>query len=163
MSSEATAVGRAHPLENRVPPPVLGLLVGGLMAAGAGVGPRLGAFLLVPSVLGALVAAGGWGLVAWGFRTFRAAGTTIDPVAVHRADALVTAGPFARSRNPMYVGFTLMLVGWAIALGSPLALLGPALFAAYLGRFQIPGEERALRARFGDSYLGYVRTVPRWL
>ena len=63
----------------------------------------------------------------------------------------------------MCLGFVSVAAGAAVALGSPLALLGPALLAVYLDRVQIPAEERALRARFGAPFESYLRTVRRWL
>jgi protein-S-isoprenylcysteine O-methyltransferase Ste14 len=105
----------------------------------------------------------GFSFVARAFRTFRAAGTTIDPVHVDRVSALVTSGVFGRTRNPMYVGFATMLVGWAAFLAVPWLLLGPALFVLFTARFQIVPEERAMRARFGDTYAAYASRVPRWL
>jgi protein-S-isoprenylcysteine O-methyltransferase Ste14 len=67
------------------------------------------------------------------------------------------------SRNPMYVGLLLLLAGWALHLSHPLALLGLPAFVAYMNRFQIAPEERALRAKFGPAYEDYARAVRRWL
>ena len=108
-------------------------------------------------------AASGLAFNAAGFRTIRRAGSTIDPTRPAAASALVTGGPFRISRNPMYVGFTLMLLAWAAWLQSPWALAGPVLFALYLGRWQIVPEERALRAKFGAAYADYEARVRRWL
>jgi protein-S-isoprenylcysteine O-methyltransferase Ste14 len=63
----------------------------------------------------------------------------------------------------MYVGDALILVGWAAHLGSIPALAGAALFIAYIGRFQIPAEERAMATLFGDGYDAYRRRVRRWV
>ena len=65
--------------------------------------------------------------------------------------------------NPMYLGLALILLGLAVYLASPWALLGPLVFAAYITRFQIVPEERALQTRFGAAYTAYRARVRRWL
>ncbi len=94
---------------------------------------------------------------------FRRQRTTVDPRYPERATTLVADGVYRWTRNPMYAGFVGLAPGAAVALGSPLALLGPGLLTVYLDRVQIPAEERALRARFGAPFESYVRTVHRWL
>jgi protein-S-isoprenylcysteine O-methyltransferase Ste14 len=94
---------------------------------------------------------------------FRRAGTTPDPVHVDRASTLVTTGVYAWTRNPMYVGLTLLLCAWACVLAAPWTAAGPPLFAAYITRFQILPEERALSERFGEAYAAYLRRVRRWI
>lgn len=95
---------------------------------------------------------------------FRRSRTTVDPRYPERASRLVTDGVYRVSRNPMYVAMLLGLVAWGLWLGrAPALLLGPAFFVAYLNRRQIPPEERALAAAFGEEYERYRRTVRRWL
>ena len=77
--------------------------------------------------------------------------------------ALVTDGPFARSRNPIYVAMTLALVGVAVALGSVWALGGPLAFVWVLDRSIVPWEEERLAAAFGETYAAYRAHVRRWL
>jgi protein-S-isoprenylcysteine O-methyltransferase Ste14 len=103
-------------LENRIPPPFVVFLVGATMGAASMLTKALPVPVGVRATVGLAIAAFGISFVARGFRTFRAAGTTIDPVNIDRASALVTTGVFGRSRNPMYVGFATMLVGWAAFL-----------------------------------------------
>jgi protein-S-isoprenylcysteine O-methyltransferase Ste14 len=150
-------------LDHRVPPPALmgaiALLMG--LLAWAAPGPAWPEFVRV-GVAGALATAG-LGFNAAGFRTIRRAGSTIDPTRPDAASALVVGGPFRISRNPMYVGFTLMLLAWAAWLQTPWAFAGPVVFALYLTRWQIVPEERALRAKFGASYAAYEARVRRWL
>lgn len=96
-------------------------------------------------------------------RAFRKADTTVDPVRIDRASALVTDGIYRVTRNPMYLSLTLMLVAWALWLGGPWVWAGPVLLALWLDRFQIRPEERAMSARFGAAYGAYRREVRRWL
>lgn len=148
-------------LETRIPPPVVLLAIGiamALLAGPAGTRPPA-AWLALAGVL--LVA--GMAVNAAGFRAIRRAGSTIDPIHPDAASVLVSHGVFRFSRNPMYVGFTLMLAAWAAWLPSAAAWLGPLLFVAYVDRFQIRPEERALTARFGAAYTAYAAQVRRWL
>jgi protein-S-isoprenylcysteine O-methyltransferase Ste14 len=94
---------------------------------------------------------------------FRQHKTTYHPQSVNEARALVTGGVFNYSRNPMYLAMALGLAGWAVYLASPFALLGLVFFVAYIQRFQIVPEERALAAKFGESYGVYRQRVRRWL
>jgi protein-S-isoprenylcysteine O-methyltransferase Ste14 len=75
---------------------------------------------------------------------------------------LITDGPFRYSRNPIYVGHSLIHVGASFLIDSawPLITLLPLLW--YLRRVVV-NEEARLRALFGDEYERYCRTVRRWL
>jgi protein-S-isoprenylcysteine O-methyltransferase Ste14 len=94
---------------------------------------------------------------------FRRGGTTVDPIHPDRASALVTDGPNALTRNPMYVGMAGVLLANAVRRGSVLGLLPVAAFVAYIDRLQIASEEAALREKFGSDYAAYCADVPRWL
>ena len=82
---------------------------------------------------------------------------------VERAQHLVVDGPNRLTRNPMYLGLTGLLLSHAIARRSPSALIPLAGFVWLIDRHQIPAEEKALEERFGQDYLDYKETVPRWL
>jgi protein-S-isoprenylcysteine O-methyltransferase Ste14 len=75
---------------------------------------------------------------------------------------LMTGGPYAISRHPMYVGELALWLGWAILYGSIPVLIGFAALGAVVARLA-PREERALDAKFGDVYRQYKARVPRWL
>lgn len=154
---------RKHPLENRVPPPLVVILIGVAMGVIAGLTPPFEIGSPVRFVGGGIAFALGVLLVVQGARTFWRNKTTINPVDLERASTLVTSGVFGYSRNPMYVGFTTMLVGWAICLAAPWALLGPVAFALFTNRFQIVPEERVMRAKFGQAYDDYCAQVRRWI
>lgn len=112
---------------------------------------------------GGLVAAVGVAIAVAALARFRDAGTTVDPMNPSKASQLVTGGVFRISRNPMYLGLTLLLVGWAIWLGSASPWLIPPLFVTLITAVQIIPEERALRQRFGEQYVSYQRSVARWI
>ena len=94
---------------------------------------------------------------------FRRAKTTINPLKPEASSALVVRGIYRWTRNPMYLAMLLVLIGWACIVGNVAALVMLPLFMAYLNRFQIGPEERALQARFGREFEEYKRTVRRWL
>ena len=94
---------------------------------------------------------------------FRKAGTTVNPLDPSKASRLVTDGVFRLSRNPMYLGLVLLLVGWGVWLGSASPWLVPPLFVIALTVVQIIPEEQALHRRFGEQYLSYRRKVARWI
>ncbi len=88
----------------------------------------------------------------------------MNPTKPDQASVLITAGIYGISRNPMYLGFLALLIGWSLYLANAVALiLVPIGFVAYMNRFQIAAEERALKALFGDEYVSYARRVRRWL
>lgn len=102
-------------------------------------------------------------LPALGVRRFRKAGTTVDPLHPERTSALVVRGIYSRTRNPMYLGFAFLLLGWAVWLGSAWSFLGLPLYILWMGRFQIGPEEAALEQLFGEAYREYMSRVRRWI
>jgi len=98
-----------------------------------------------------------------GALAFRRAKTTKNPMKPQAASSLVTAGVYKITRNPMYLGLALLLLGWAAFLWSAWALLGPVIFVGYISRFQIAPEERVLASLFGSEYSAYKANVRRWL
>jgi protein-S-isoprenylcysteine O-methyltransferase Ste14 len=76
---------------------------------------------------------------------------------------LLTGGAFHVSRNPMYLGFALLLLGVAAVLGSLSPLLIAAAFIVITDRWYIAFEERRMNARFGEAYRQYTQQTRRWL
>ena len=150
-------------LEHRVPPPLVGAITGALMLGVAWVAPALTLNLAWHLPIAVLIALAGLalGLVAVG--QFLRARTTVDPLDPGKASALVASGIYRFTRNPMYLGMATLLLAWAVYLSNVAALAGLALFIAYMNRFQIAPEERALRARFGEQFDAYCRRVRRWI
>ncbi|HSY06503.1 MAG TPA: isoprenylcysteine carboxylmethyltransferase family protein [Steroidobacteraceae bacterium] len=113
------------------------------------------------SWLGALPFGAGMALAAAGVGAFRLAGTPVIPFA--RPTALVTTGVYRVTRNPMYLGITLIFCGAAGMLGSVGALLPLPLLIWILQQGYIVREERLLAQLFGGDYLQYRHRVRRWL
>lgn len=150
-------------LELWLPPPLVAVLCIGLMlklawTLRAWQYPFTGRFMVA-----GLVATAGLALALAGVRALRRAHTTISPFSPHKTAVLVVDGIYARTRNPMYLGLALLLVGIAIALANPAALVGPALFVLWIDHFQIRPEERVLTERIGSVYTDYLASTPRWL
>jgi len=100
---------------------------------------------------------------AMGIIAFRSQGTTVDPMNPGKASHLVTKGIYRYTRNPMYLGMSLVLFGGFIRLGNPMGILSVLFFVSYLSRFQIKPEEKALKELFGEDYTAYCRKVNRWI
>ena len=106
------------------------------------------------------IAAGVWLNLA-ADRAFNARGTTVKPF--ERSTALLTEGVFAVSRNPMYLGMILILIGVAMLLGALSPFFVIAGFAAILETRFIPDEEKMPAETFGDDWLGYRTRTRRWI
>jgi protein-S-isoprenylcysteine O-methyltransferase Ste14 len=150
-------------LENRIPPPVVAAIFGLAMW---GISTR------VPGIEAGessrVIAASAFALIGVffciaGVISFRRAKTTVNPLKPETATSLVTSGIYQVSRNPMYVGFALLLAAWAVYLASPWALVGVPGFVLYINRFQIVPEERALSVLFGVEFERYKSKIRRWL
>ena len=152
-----------HALEHKIPPPILVVLIGLAMGTAARLVPAIDLSRELRLMLAGLFGLAGFGLLASGFLAFRRARTTIDPVRIDAASSVVTGGIFAYTRNPMYVGFTALLLAWAAYLAIPWTLLGPIFFVLFINRFQIIPEERVMSAKFGAAYDDYRKRVRRWL
>jgi protein-S-isoprenylcysteine O-methyltransferase Ste14 len=113
---------------------------------------RLAGCALVPAAIA---------FAMWGQRIMRAAGTNIRPDLP--ATAIVSDGPFAFTRNPLYLTLIAMYAGIGVALASVSFLAGLLPLALVLHFGVVLREERYLEAKFGDAYLGYKSRVRRWI
>ncbi len=150
-------------LDNRLPPPLVAGLIALLMSLAASRLPGIELAWTARLTLALPVLLLGLGVCLSGVLAFRRACTTVNPLQPQQASALVEAGIYRYSRNPMYLGFAIVLAAWALALVSPLTLLGVVAFVLYMNRFQIAPEERALEALFGESFVRYRARVRRWI
>lgn len=94
-------------------------------------------------------------------RAFKRAGTTVKPY--QESTALITNGVFRVSRNPMYAGFVLILLGITILLGSLTPYSVIIVFAVLMDAMFIRVEEHMLEKTFGEAWLDYKKNVRRWL
>ena len=144
-----------------IPPP---LIAAGFAAAMWGVAEWTGAggFAGQALIAGA-VAFTGFAIDVSALIAFRRDRTTVNPMKPEATSALVTSGPYRFSRNPMYLGLTLILTAWALWLGNPWNAILIALFVAIVTRWQIMPEERAIAAKFGADFDDYRSRVRRWI
>lgn len=98
-----------------------------------------------------------------GVATFREAQTTVDPLSPEKAASLVRDGIYSHTRNPMYLGMTIVQVGYFFHLGSFASVFPVIGFVFVMTHLQIIPEERALGEIFGGEYEVYKNKVPRWL
>ena len=89
--------------------------------------------------------------------------TTIDPRKPENVSALVTGGIYKYSRNPMYLGMVLFLVGSNFYVGDVSGFITVLFFVFYMVKFQIRPEENILLDRFGNQYDEYRKVTRQWL
>jgi Phospholipid methyltransferase len=130
---------------------IFGCLALGVLGWGAG-----GLSLVIRLGIGIPLLVGGITFALWGVRTLSA------HASLGLGDQLIEKGPYRYTRNPQYVGDIVALGGWVLLADSP-ALAWAGLGASswfFLAPF---AEEPWLRVLFGDAYIKYCRTVPRFL
>lgn len=128
----------------------------------------LGRFVQIPLVAPGIVRNTGFVLTVVGFLLglgafieFRKARTTLDPHG--SVKSLVTAGIYRITRNPIYLGFLLMVIGLPLNSGYYCGILTSPLFATTMNRLVIEREEEYLEKKFKEQYTGYRSRVRRWL
>lgn len=85
------------------------------------------------------------------------------PVPIQPPEHLVIQGLYRYCRNPMYVGQVAILLGLFLYRGELALLLYAALWAGAVERYVVWREEPELRRRFGEAYVHYTQSVPRWI
>lgn len=146
---------------HRILPPVYFL---GTVAASVGLHFLMPLAVLVPSPIhlaGAVLVVAGLGIALWAAGLFRSAGTPVVPFT--QSTALVTGGIYRWTRNPMYLGMVIALVGLAVLLGTLGAFVPIPFFAWQIRRKFVLPEEAFLEGIFGGRYLEYKARVRRWL
>lgn len=153
---------RLRPLNFPWPPVLYGAAVGlallldhfvGVLPSTAG-GPwfwAAGGLLIVLAI----------GLDLWALKTLWASHTTVLP---HRcASRLVTDGPFRFTRNPIYLGYTLMTIAFGLITGNAWLFVAAVAAATCTTLFAIRCEEMHLLARFGIDFERYCKRTRRWI
>jgi len=116
----------------------------------------------IPRALGVLLVAAGLALVSWCVTLFARVGKgTLAPW--DPTSKLVAVGPYRYTRNPMITGVCTLLTGEALTTGSWRLGLWALVFVAMNHIHFLVFEEPGLERRFGEAYLQYKRSVPRWI
>lgn len=150
-------------LELKVPPPIVAIIFACLMYLSK-IAVQFLSFSILPTQLISIVLFLLGSIIALsGVIHFKKAKTTVNPLAPESTSSIVTTGIYSYSRNPMYLGFLLMLFAWGIYLSNILSCVVAFGFVLYINRFQILPEERVLLELFGDLFKDYKNNVRRWI
>ena len=150
-------------LELKIPPPLIALIVAGVMWGISLSMPLLAIPNTMRIALCVVFFLIGLGFDVVALTAFRRQKTTFNPMKPENSSALVSSGIYKVSRNPMYLASLFMLLSWAVYLSSAWSLFGLLLFVLFINRFQIEPEERVLQAKYGESYTYFKSKVRRWL
>ncbi len=149
--------------ELKVPPAVLVLLSGSMMWFIDRLTPQFQIGWSGQNVAIGLIVVVAFFCIVSGIYSFNKAQTTVDPTQPNKASSLVTSGIYQWTRNPMYLGFVLLLLAFSFKLSNPVTMFMLPLFIAYMNQFQIKPEERILTQLFGNKYDRYKKQVRRWI
>jgi len=150
---------------NRIPwPPILflGVILAALLLHWQAALPwPAGAMSLVLAAIGFCLVGAGLALDVTAIRLFRKYRTSVMPT--RAASHLIVEGPFAKSRNPIYLGNTLAIFGAGMLFGVAWLLPAALVAAIAVQKLAIEREEAHLAAQFGEAWRNYATATPRWL
>ena len=148
-------------METKIPPPIVTLVFGLSIYFSRGI------FQVVEIkysfYFGILLLVLGFVILISAVRLFRKDKTTVNPLSPEQATKLVTDGIFKYSRNPMYLGMAVVLSSIAVFFNLLGGIILIALFCAYITKFQIIPEERAMSDLFSDDFDKYIKETRRWI
>jgi protein-S-isoprenylcysteine O-methyltransferase Ste14 len=147
-------------METKIPPPIVTLVFGLSIYLTRGFFPMVE--FSYSSYLGILLLFSGLFVLISAVRLFRKGKTTVNPLSPEQATKLVTDGIFNYSRNPMYLGMAFILASMAVFFNLLGGIIFALIFCAYITKFQIIPEERAMRDLFSYDYDKYVKSTRRW-
>lgn len=148
----------------KIPPPLIAILLLIMMVTISKLITQYSFTLPYKLIIALAIAATGIAIAAAGLASFRRLRTTVNPTKPRTASTLAVDGIYRWSRNPMYLGFLLLLIACGIYSANLVALVsGPLAFFLYMTAFQIKPEEDALTLIFGDDFVRYKARVRRWL
>ena len=148
-------------IKTKFPPPLVALTFGFLINYTKNIFPKIeikneiifGSFMIIIGLI----------IILSAIILFKKYQTTITPLNPSNATKLITDGIYKFSRNPMYLGLLLMLMGISIILNLTGGVLLIPLFILYLNLFQIIPEENAMVDLFKDEFIDYKKNVRRWI
>lgn len=150
-------------LKLKIPPPVYGLIIGSLMWLLSQYVP-INHWISSPwNTIGLVLMVISFSFEVWSALLFFRSKTTVNPMKPENSNKIVTSGTYQFTRNPMYVGLLMVLLGYAIWLGAITPFLLLPLFVVLITTQQIIPEEEMLEKNFGQEYLDYRQRVRRWL
>ena len=119
--------------------------------------------LELPTLLGYITIVAGLIIIFVAAKQFKAANTTINPTKPETASVLVSNGVFSYSRNPMYLGMLIIIIGFSIIHNLIAIIVFMPLWIIYMINFQIIPEEEAMKILFKEEFLNYSKKTRRWI
>jgi protein-S-isoprenylcysteine O-methyltransferase Ste14 len=116
----------------------------------------------IEKIIGALLVLWGLYLSLGASKKFKEENTEILPASLTNR-VLIIDGPYKKTRNPMYLGMVLLMLGIGVLVSSPAVLVAALLQFTVLHFLFIPFEEKKMENQFGEKYVAYKRSVRRWL
>ena len=147
-------------METKIPPPIVTLIFIFLIGFSSRLIEPFSFEYQTP--LGVMIIICGLSVLISAARVFKQLETTINPMQPSQASKLAIIGPFKYTRNPMYLGMSIMLIGFGLIFGAKLTVCFVVMFVLYITVFQIIPEERAMQEKFAD-WNDYCSKVRRWL
>ena len=89
--------------------------------------------------------------------------TTVNPIKFKKVNKLITSGIYKYSRNPMYLGFLMIVISTSIYYLNIFSIITPIFFYFWINRFQIKREEIFLNKKFGQKYITYKSKTRKWI
>ena len=148
-------------IKTKIPPPLVALTFGFLINYTKNIFPKFE--IRWGDVFGSTIIIFGIIIILSAIVLFKKYKTTITPLKPSKATKLITDGIYKFSRNPMYLGLLLVLLGISIILNPTGGFILIPLFILYLNLFQIIPEENAMADLFKDEFLEYKENVRRWI
>ena len=150
-------------LELKIPPPLVALAFGLAMFGVSRLAPELTFRRPAARPIAMALAVAGVMVALAGVFAFRRERTTVNPLKPETTTSVVSSGIYRFTRNPMYLGLSCALAGWAVYLSHAAAAVLLPVFVLYMNQFQIKPEERVLQAKFGPEFTQYMARVRRWI
>ena len=148
-------------MKNKIPPPVVTLFFGLCIYFSQEYFQEFNLeFLTILSYISYIA---GLLILVLAVRLFKKQSTTVNPIKIENASSLVTSGVFEYSRNPMYLGMAVILLGLALMFNVIGGTLFTLLFTIYITKFQIKPEEEVMERLFGEDFLKYKKNVRMWI
>ena len=117
----------------------------------------------LPTLLGYITIVAGLIMIFVAAKQFKAANTTINPTKPETTSVLVSNGVFSYSRNPMYLGMLIIIIGFSIIHNLIAIIVFMPLWIIYMINFQIIPEEQAMKILFKEEFLNYSKKTRRWI
>ena len=120
-----------------------------------------GNFIKFPyNLFGIIIMMGGLFFISWTYKLFQKYKTPED---FSKSKKVVTEGPYKFSRNPMYIGSILFLIGLSILLGNYITFICPIIFFIVIDKGFILFEEKKMEKELGKQYLNYKKKTRKWI